>query len=647
MNLPGFPVAQCGETLASVIARHLERSAGGRLRLLESFGLYFSSPRSVIPPDLRRFSSILPPGHPWAGAPEVIAKGHTLLPLLLHFSHPERASAVLRTVISGDSGNPSASLGISGTVFRDFRHMARFCPDCIAHDLKAYGFPVLYRQHQPLFVTMCAAHARPLRSNCLCGQGSRQAVGSWQMAGRCGCSQPRTPQVIEADLDAKSEENWLWLSRQVTTVLDEPDFAPKAHIAANLLAALMRGGFASLHGGGLSQNAISESILDRFSLPVLSQLGVGHRLDSRDYWAGRALARNVINGRRIPSLLRMLLLARLVTEDVSSLWNPMPPNPAPQRDCLPPGYRTNFNLKRKRIEKEAIESALDAAEGKLTVAAKRLGVSFCTLAADLRHHHIHLPLSKVTFKRLGAKRIAAIRDALKHGIPKSKVQRQYDVSAWSILLIELDQPELCGAHREASVIRQGEKHRDALLSFLRDNPGKSRNEFAERHAGSYFWLRKYDRAWLRNHLPAPRWGHKKGKRKALRDRHPRDQAASVAVKQMARQEFERPDRPKRLTRTRLLAAVGALTALSDRGRDRYPSTIAEAERVAETKEQFSRRTIPWALNELARERKAISMTQLGRLTNLRPRQLVENRAFIVEVATELELSFDASCPLAP
>jgi hypothetical protein len=646
MNLPGFPVAQHGETFASVIARYLERSAGAKLRILESFGLYFASPSSVIPPDLHQLASILPPGHPWEAAPEVIAKGHTLLPLLLHFAHPERAAAVFKTVISGNSGNPSASLGVSATVSRDFWHTARFCTDCIAHDLMTYGFPVFYRQHQPRFVTMCAVHARPLRSNCLCGQGSRQAAARWQMPCRCGCSEPRTPEVLEADLDAKSEENWLWLSRQVTTILENPNLMPKVHIAANLLTALRQGGFASLHRG-LDQKTISESILDQFSQPVLSQLGTAHWHNSRYHWAGRALSHSVIDGRRIPSLLRMLLLARLVTEDVSTLWTPVATNPAPQRDRLPSGYRTNFNLKRKRIEKESIELALDAANGKLTVAAKRLRVSFCTLAADLRHHHIHLPLSKVTFKRLGARRIAAIRDALKHGIPKSKVQRQYDVSVWSILLIELDQPELCDGHREASVTRQEEKHRDALLSFLRDNPGKSRNEFAKRHAGAYFWLRKHDRAWLLSKLPAPRWGHRKGKRKALGYRHPLDQAASVAVRQMARQELERSGRPKRLTRTRLLSAVGALAALSDRGRDRYPSTIVEAERAAETKEQYMRRNIRWALSELARRRKAISVTQLCRLTNLSPSQLVENRAYVVEVATELDLSFDARCALAP
>ena len=84
-------------------------------------------------------------------------------------------------------------------------------------------------------------------------------------------------------------------------------------------------GFVSPHGG-LDQNSISESFLDRFSEPVLSQLGVGHWRNSRDYWAGRTLSRNVIDGRRIPSLLRMLLLARLVTDDIARFgapWHPV------------------------------------------------------------------------------------------------------------------------------------------------------------------------------------------------------------------------------------------------------------------------------------------------------------------------------------
>ena len=49
----------------------------------------------------------------------------------------------------------------------------------------------------------------------------------------------------------KSEENWLWLSRQVAAVLAEPHFSPKVQIAANLLVALRRAGFASDQTNGL------------------------------------------------------------------------------------------------------------------------------------------------------------------------------------------------------------------------------------------------------------------------------------------------------------------------------------------------------------------------------------------------------------
>jgi len=342
----------------------------------------------------------------------------------------------------------------------------------------------------------------------------------------------------------------------------------------------------------------------------------------------------------------MLVLARLVTDDISSLWSPTVSNAEPQRDRLPSDYRTNLNLRKKRIHKKAIESALDAAKGKLTAAAERLGIGHWTMAAALRHHHIHLPLSEFTSKQLGAKRINAIREALAYGVPKSKVQRQFGVSAWSILLIELDRPSLDHSNREAAAARKREKHRDVLLSFLRNSPDKPRSEFADRHPGSYSWLRIHDRAWFQSRLPVPRWGHRKGKQKVLKN-HPLDLAASLSVRQMALQELAKHDRPMRLTRTRLLLAVGARSALSERGRDRNPLTIAEVERAIETKEQFLRRTIRWALNELARGGKTISMNQLCRTAGLESRHLIDNRIYIIEVATELNLQFDARCALAP
>ena len=321
MKLPGFPVAQRGETLASVIARYLERSAAPKTRLLETLGLYLASPDAVVPRDQRQFASVLPEGHHWEATPELIVKGHTLVPLLLHFAHPERTAAVLKTIISGNSGNTSASLGTPAIGSRDSLHTAKFCPDCIAHDLKVFGFPIFYRQHQPPFVTMCAIHARPLHFNCLCAQSSRRAIRRWQMAGRCGCSEPRTPQVLEADLDPKSEENWLWLSRQVAAILAEPHFTPKVQIAANLLVALRRAGFASDKRNGLDPNALANSLLDQFAESFLRQLGLARWCETPSLHAAHILHRSVIESTRIPSPLRILLLARMTFARFGAQWH--------------------------------------------------------------------------------------------------------------------------------------------------------------------------------------------------------------------------------------------------------------------------------------------------------------------------------------
>lgn len=158
------------------------------------------------------------------------------------------------------------------------------------------------------------------------------------MAGRCGCNEPHTPPILDKDLDAKTEEAWLWLSRQIATILAAPGFIPRVHVAANLRTALR---FAFRTKNGLDLNALTEALLDRFSEPFLKELGVGRWCESPR--PAQMLALNAIDGRRIPSVLRMLLLARLVTNDITSLWNPVAPEPTSIRDCLPTGNRRSAN----------------------------------------------------------------------------------------------------------------------------------------------------------------------------------------------------------------------------------------------------------------------------------------------------------------
>lgn len=646
MKLPGFPVAQPGETLASVVARHLARTSTPKVRHLKLLGLRIASASSLIPHDLRPFVSILPQGHPWEGAPELIARDHTLIPLFLHFAHPKRAAETLTAIATGGSTNPAATLGITVTQSRSLQHACKFCPDCFAHDLKTLGYPVLYRQHQPPFVRMCAAHARPLHSSCVYCQSTRKAASMWQVAGHCGCANPLTPPLFETGLDARMEAGWLWLSQQVSTLLAAP--VPSEPIAAHLFTALRIGGFAATRGG-LDSTAMTEALLNRFGEPLLQELGVGSWYEPQPckHRPSRVLTRSAIDGRRIPNVLRMLLLTRLITDDVTTLWDPAAPEPMQRMDRLPAGYGHRSSHGRTHLDTRAISSALDAAEGKITVAAQRLGVHSHVLAADMRRHSLRLPLPPLTARRLGASHIAAVRDALRQGIPKNEIAQRYAVSDWSILLIELDQPELGTAHREATIARQREKHREALLSFLRSSPRETRHTFAIRHAGAYDWLRAYDRNWLDGHIPDPvRNSHKKP-RIARKDWHQLDQAAASTIRRTAHEELTKPDRPTRLTRTRLLSAAGALSAMSRGIQHRYPCATTEAGRLAETREQFQRRTIRWALNRYAEQWGAISTNQLRRVARLPAGRLIEHRDYVIEVATEMGLLFDARCALAP
>lgn len=647
MRLPGFPVAVPGETLSSVVARHLARSATQKTRNLALLGLRKAAANSLVPRELQTFVDIMPLGHPWIDSPDRIVLNHTLVPLFLHFAHPERSAAAIASICAGETKNPAASLGLTVALSKDLLQADKFCPECVAHDIATRGFPVLYREHQPSYVRFCAAHARPLHSNCVRCRSSLRAASMWRMAGRCHCDQPQTHPVLEAGLDVKTEEAWLWLSQQIATILASSNPIPSTSLAANLFSALSAGGFAATRLG-LNPAAMTEALTERFGTVFLREMGVeawceplpGGRKPSR------VLTQDVIEGKRIPNVLHALLLARLVVDDISVLWNTFPaPQTIEQR--LPIGYGRRENNARQIIGEQAIKSALKATNGKITVAAQMLGVHSYVLAADMLRYGIRLPLPAVTTRRLGAKRINAVRKALRDGIPKSEIEHRLDISEWSIVLIQLDAPELREAHREATVARHRQTHRNALLAFRRKHPSKSRSVFANEHAGAFDWLREYDREWLNAHLPAPSRDGRKQPQKNRKNWPKIDRAAVTVIRAMARDELGKLTRPTRITRTRLLAAAGALAAMGKAGRGRYPKASAEAQRLAERKAEFLRRTIRWSLQEYAKRHVPISTNQLRRVARLPASMLMENRGYIIEVAHELQLPFDARCSLSP
>jgi hypothetical protein len=467
----------------------------------------------------------------------------------------------------------------------------------------------------------------------------------WQMAGRCECDSPYTPPLLETNLKNKVIEDLLWLSRQVETILTAPTALPLVPIASNLLVALKKGGFA-YQQGGLDSSAITEAILDTFDESSL-------RLASLNTWHGTTLTQSLrrsftkvaIDGRRIPNVFRMLLLTRLVTSSVSSLWSPVEPDLPQKKKRFPSGYGRKPVNRHTLIDKEPIVLALKNAAGKISTAAKALGMSASVLAKHMRNHCIQHSLSTSAVKRLGINRINEVRDALAQGIQKNEISRRYMISEWSIILIELDRPELNDNHRKAVIDRQQEKHRNILLAFNAENKDEPGNTFAIRHAGSYDWLLKFDRNWFDAHSPEQKTRTHTETRKARKDWLQIDRSAVINIQKIAHQELTKLDRPKWLTRSRLLSASGAITAISQS--NHYLKARAEAERLAENKEQFMLRAIHWALKRYALLHIPISTNKFRRVARLPANKLMKYRDHIIRIATELEIPFDSRCALAP
>ncbi|WP_197467173.1 TnsD family Tn7-like transposition protein [Collimonas arenae] len=624
----------------------MARSPATKSRHLDQLGLRIASANSLVPNNLPPFVEVLPASHPWADTPSRIILDHTLIPLFLRFSTAERSAEVIAEIAAGRSRNPTATVGLTPSRSTKLLHKAKICPDCVARDIATHGFPVLYRQHQPSFVRMCDVHAKPLYWNCVRCQELHRHTRMWQMAGRCNCHSPLTQAVLNADLNVKTDENWLWLSHQVAIILGYSNVPTDHSITEKLLNCLKENGFSGTTGG-LDSSAVADALNERFGRSFLQQLDLGNwcELLSNGHRANRVLSRDVIEGRKIPNVLHVLLLARLVVADISILSDMELTSKVQEKRC-PTGYGRRASSC-QALDNRTIDLAVQSTEGKITVAARVLGVHSYVLAAEMRRNGLRLPLPNVTAKRLGIKRIHAIQEALKKGIPKKDIQHLYKISEWSILLIELDDLDLSNAHRNATIERQRENHRTALLKYCEDHPSPSRSAFVTMHAGAFDWLREYDRTWLEGHLPLSIRGVQKILRQRRKDWPAIDTAAAAIIRKAALDEINKIDRPTWLTRTRLLTIAGALGAIERKNEGKFPNTRAEAKRLSEGKKDFQRRIIDWALQEYAGLQIPISINQLRRVARMSPCILLEQRSYIVAKAEELGLVFDTRCSLAP
>lgn len=641
MRLPGFPVAEPGETVASVVARHVERTAGPRSRSLEILGLRRAAAHSIVPLKLANLADSMPQGHPWAANPREIVVGHTLVPLYLHFANSKRRESILASIQAGSSLNPAASLGLTITASRNLTTRYKFCPECVANDAKTLGYSVIYREHQPAFVRVCAVHLTPLLFDCTQCATSRKALSTWRMAGRCRCEDPQNQPAHTQRDDPAREAGAIWLAKQVRRILSGQCFHPELSPTKWLRGALIAAGYGTR--SGLNSDAIVSALVARHGRLLLRELDISESalLTTGSRWPSRLLNPTVIAGDKTPDFLLSLLLTGLIEDDTCGFTEPSSET-TPKATQAPSGYSRPKELRREILSKITIEDALKASNGKLAAAAQRLKVSPSRLAIDIQRQGMQFPLSSLAKKRLGVSLIDSVRTALRTGIPKIQIEHSLGISEWSIQLIELDCPALRDEHRESTIKHQREEHRSAVQQYQQLHPSAGRSDVMTECSAAFDWLRNFDAEWLEANLPTPKYTGKNGRR-PRKDWPQIDRTCVETIRTVVRRELEKEERPTRITTSSLLRAVGALNSRAGL----LPLALDEAKHNAESEDAYLRRRIKWALYAYSALHTPISMNQLRRVAALAPQHLFRHKEYIAELARELGLTIDARCAFSP
>lgn len=626
MRLPAFPTPVPGETVHSVVARFMRRTAGPAYVKLEALSLLKSAPSALLPRQMA-IAAAMPLGHPWCDAPEVIINQHSLVPLHTYFADRYAASIVRSRLRDGLCRNPSAVLAISTS--QEASRPYKFCPTCIEEDVGGRGFAVSYREHQPEFVRVCARHGTALRHGCSRCHAARR----WVMPGECQCRAPGFVDAVKLGNSNLADRGWRWLSEQSAAIFSAE---PKTSLLPILRSAFLARGLLGVRN---PNTRIYEALIERFGQEFLIEVGAiasGQQGPAR--WTARLLNLSRHTNDKIPRILRCLLLTALVADTVNGLiGDKWASNSAQPR--FPEGYSGRPTLGRPMLDRNLIVDALKKAGNNLYRAAHALSALPSSLAVDMQRHGIALKLSKTVEERIGPDTLERVRLALCAGQSKVSIMRDYKLSAWSLQLIELERLDLGAMHRAANIDRTRQKYRAEISQYIRRHPEAGRMTAERAHPPAYRWLRRFDLEWLCGQI-----GKKKPVRTPAAKRVPldlRDAKFAAQIRETASAELAKTTRPRRMSKTFLLGSVGVRT---DRTKQ-LPQCYEAAKNCSESMNAFECRKIRWAVGEYKTLGQPLSMNRFRRFAGMHPDRLDVHARLVAEEVRRHGIVIDGRCRL--
>jgi hypothetical protein len=550
--LLSFPTFYPDELFYSIVARYGERM-GYRTRkglVTELFANPNTSAVVSFPCRLSDLINQLPPGHPCA-VPGAIVNHCTFLPWYAPFLPPERVT-FLRAAMMGNGGRSTCkSSGImAGRV--PVPIWMRFCPECFREDIEEYGELYWRRLHQISGISICPKHKVFLENSWLCRNSVIFRQG-FEMPPSALMNSPARPMsrtdgedqiLLKLAQTAHDLLNGNWPVRNLEA------------IRSRYLAVLRKNGFVT-PGGNLRFSDICAKLKLKFSDQLLKDAGCELDSGDRANWIARLLHKSS----RSQSPIRHLILLNFLDLGLEEFFAPTKIadiQPVAKCDCpnaicsafgTPSAMRIgNEYSRRSKVYLDICECDVCKCvfaqrpfkiDGRMNIQIRDYGSAWKSkLEALWKDPTMSLRGIANIFK---LPRLSIKRAAFKCGL-KFPRRAQWKTTSRGVPI-----------KNRKRVLQKIKRLRHRWVGLLQASPTSGVNALRNKHGAVYSSLYRLDYEWLMANRP-PRH-HSPGAK--CKNWAARDAESSAKLLRLLALIPETDHLPIRLTRTRLLSAIGA------------------------------------------------------------------------------------------
>lgn len=677
----GFPDPYPEETLYSVVARYHQRMGNPVLSATarDVFGRERLLSLHMLPVEIDRLTSQLPPGHRWSS--DRLIDEHTHLPLYMPFLPPDRLD-LIRTRMKEGTGQVSGLLGSMQTRAKSYPFM-RYCPVCVDDDNCRFGESYWHRAHQVPGVEICSVHGVYLERSEVELWGKSKALHV------CNPGKRIRPRV--ADVSCRTTQILLAIAKDAEWLLLQRNLCPGLHWLHGRYCGLIRQKRGPFGSRRLRIGDLVQPFVEFYSDALLAKLGCEIKDVNRSTWLTAFFGLSKSGHRPLFHLLIMQFLGCSAREffegPVEEPYHPFGCGPwlclNPVADHYGKPVVTACTIKRHRDKPVPIGIFRCSCgfnygpRGPDQKPEDRLRFDWIqnhgsVWEAELRVLWMDSTLSTAAIRRKLGSSFAVVRKrAQQLGLPVRalqkavrKVGKPQSPPAWAYRLPDLwedpgvslwDMCEQFGVGRNtlnrwadrvglpvprpkffrsqqldmAGHPKSLETYRSCWLEGKKMFPNYSRTQLQKALPVSN-WLYKHDRVWFEEHQPPSR-SRSAHRPMAKQRREQEDKELALRVQEAAQKLMSQVGRPVQITRTALAKAVGR-TLFELIG---YPVTTRLLNGVVEPFPRFIERRLKWAVEVFRSERVYPTKTQMMKRLGIDTKS-IRNNGMIGQVEEALD-----------